>query len=114
MVKDFDIAVLPTVENTEHCSNSILEYMACSLPVVASRVGGNPELVQHQVTGLLVRPSDPGDLAQALVTLCASKELRLTMGARGRARAERNHRMPEIATRFASLWGDVACEGRHA
>ena len=60
----FDVFVLPSLG--EGISNTILEAMASGLPVVATRVGGNPELVQEGITGKLVTPGDATDIARAL------------------------------------------------
>jgi glycosyltransferase involved in cell wall biosynthesis len=68
---------------------SILEAMAAGLPVVASRVGGVPELVVDGETGLLVPPGDPAALAAALGRLVADAGLRDRLGAAGRQRAQR-------------------------
>jgi glycosyltransferase involved in cell wall biosynthesis len=68
---------------------SILEAMAVGLPVVASRVGGVPELVVDGETGLLVPPGDPAAMADALGRLLADAGLRRRLGAAGRARAQR-------------------------
>lgn len=65
---------------------AVLEAMDSGLPVVATRVGGIPEAVQHGVTGLLVPPESPKDLAQALVTLLRDQSLRRRMSERGRQR----------------------------
>ena len=67
---------------------SVLEAMAAGLPVVASRVGGVPEQVSDDETGLLVEPGDPNQLAAALSRLTADASLRRRLGAAGRARAE--------------------------
>lgn len=72
--------ILPTV---------ITEAMASSLPVVSTTVAGIPEMVAHGESGLLVEPSDPAALADAIATIAARPELRKTMGAAGRLRAER-------------------------
>jgi glycosyltransferase involved in cell wall biosynthesis len=58
--------------------------MAAGRPVVASRVGGIPELVAHERTGLLVEPADPTALADALLSLLRAPERCLAMGAAGR------------------------------
>ena len=62
--------------------------MANSLPVVATRVGGIPELVINGQTGLLVEPNDSEELARALAELLASDELRRLYGTEGRRRVE--------------------------
>ena len=62
-----DAFILPSL--SESCSNSLLEAMAAGLPVIASRTGGNPELVLDGSSGLLVRPGDPADLARAMAHL---------------------------------------------
>ena len=62
----------------------VVEAMAAGRPVVASRVGGIPELVDHERTGLLVEPADPTALADALLSLLRAPERCLAMGAAGR------------------------------
>ena len=71
----------------EGLSLTILEAMACELPVVATRVGGTPEAVADAQTGLLVPPRAPQALADALLALAASPERRRAMGCAGRLRA---------------------------
>ena len=73
----FDIGVLCSL--SEGFSNSILEYMAAGLPVVATRVGGNKEQINDGVTGLLVPPGDSRSLANALLTLLKDDKLMVTM-----------------------------------
>jgi glycosyltransferase involved in cell wall biosynthesis len=67
----------------ECCSRSLIESLCLGLPVVASEVGGNPELLRHTEDGLLVAPGDPEALAQALVALASEAPLRrrLAIGA---------------------------------
>jgi glycosyltransferase involved in cell wall biosynthesis len=86
MLATADAFVLPSA--SEGHPVSILEAMAAGLPVVASRVGGVPEQVFHEETGLLVEPGDPGELAAALERLIGDPFLRRRLGAAGRARAE--------------------------
>ena len=67
---------------------SVIEAMAAGLPVVATAVGGIPELVEHERTGILVPPGDARALAAALSRLAGDAGLRQRMGEAGRARAE--------------------------
>ena len=76
-----DIFVLPS--RSEALSNSLMEAMACGCAAVASRTGGNPELVQHERTGLLFEPGSPNELAQRLAALVANTELRRSLAAAG-------------------------------
>src|SRR5690606_5917989 len=67
----------------------VLEYLAAGSVVVASRVGQLPELIDHGRTGLLVAPSDAGELAAALLRLAEDPELRRELAAAGRAEVAR-------------------------
>lgn len=84
-LRECDIFALPSL--SEASSNVVIEAMATGLPVVATRVGGLPGLVEDRQTGLLVPPSSPEALAQAIVTLIENPGLSIEMGARGRAKA---------------------------
>jgi glycosyltransferase involved in cell wall biosynthesis len=86
LLKDFDLFVLPSL--SEGLSSAIMEAMASSLPVIASKVGGIPELVQHGDNGLLVPPGDPESLARAIMQLMENPETLRQMGIRGRKRVE--------------------------
>ncbi len=79
--------VLPSL--TEGVSLTLLEAMACGLAVVATRVGGNPEVVADGETGLLTPPGDPAALSRALLRLRRDDPERLRMGQAGRRRVER-------------------------
>jgi sugar transferase (PEP-CTERM/EpsH1 system associated) len=82
----FDVFVLPSLG--EGMSNAILEAMAAGLPVVATRVGGNPELVLHEVSGLLVEPRSSESLMAGLSRYAQDPCLRAIHGRAARERAE--------------------------
>lgn len=69
---------------------SVLEAMSCAVPVIATRLGGSPELVLDGETGLLVEPGEQEQLAQALKRLDADAHLARRLGAAGLARAEQD------------------------
>jgi glycosyltransferase involved in cell wall biosynthesis len=76
---------------SEASPNVILEAMAAGLPVVATRVGGIPELVEDGTSGLLVEPRNSASLAEALVALLADEDRRRSMGEKGRERVLARH-----------------------
>jgi L-malate glycosyltransferase len=77
-------AVGVSCSSAEGLSNAIMESMAARLPVVATAVGGSPELVQDGVTGRLVPPGAPASLAEALGEMMASERIARQMGSAGR------------------------------
>jgi glycosyltransferase involved in cell wall biosynthesis len=81
---DCDILVLPS--RTEGWGLSLMEAMACKKPVVASRVGGIPELVRDGTDGLLVGAGDVAGLSQAILRLLKDPDLRRRMGGAGKER----------------------------
>lgn len=83
---DSQFLVLPSL--TEGMPNAVLEGMAAGLPVIASRVGGVPELVDDRKTGLLVSPGNVAELAEAISRIAKDPQFRKTAGDRGRVRAE--------------------------
>jgi alpha-maltose-1-phosphate synthase len=85
-----------------------LEAMACGTAVVASRVGGIPEVVSDGGTGLLVPPDDPGALVGALNELLADPGRAAAMGQRGRERAIAEFSWPAIAAQTAALYAELA------
>ncbi len=85
-LRSFDIFVLPSL--SEGLSSAILIAMASCLPVVATDVGGIPELIRDGENGLLVSPMDPGGLARALERLARDPEERSRMGQAGRRLVE--------------------------
>jgi alpha-maltose-1-phosphate synthase len=85
-----------------------LEAMACGTAVVASRVGGIPEVVDGGVTGLLVPPDDPASLADALNTLARDPTRAAAYGQAGRERAVAEFSWPAVAAATAGLYAELA------
>lgn len=98
-----DIFVLPS-EN-EGISNTILEAMASGLPVIATKVGGNPELVQHEHTGLLIPPNDCDELVNALnFYIEKTPEMRKVHGSNARERAVSKFSLDRMIKQYETLY----------
>lgn len=97
LVEQCQIGVLTS--ESEGLSNSIIEYMACGLPVVCTDVGGNPELVRHDENGYLFPAGDTARLTTHLIELCQNPDKRAAMGRSG--------------LRYASDFGVDAVVDRH-
>ena len=97
-----DFFVLPS--DTEGLPLSVLEAMAHGLPIVASHVGGIPELIDHEQHGLLVPPRDPRALAVAVQRLYRDKSLRAKLGAAARARASDEFSLSTTAQQYERLY----------
>jgi glycosyltransferase involved in cell wall biosynthesis len=108
LLRASQVFVLPS--RSEGMSNALLEAMATGLPCVATRVGGNRDLLEHEVTGLLVPPGDPEALADALAALLGCAELRARLGAAARAVAVEEYRMDRVLQRYAELYAVLAQE----
>lgn len=88
----------------EGISNAILEAMACARPVIATEVGGNPELVVHEQTGLLVSARRPAALAEAMCRYAAEPQLALQHGLNGRARVAAHFRMDRMVDTYLETY----------
>lgn len=104
LLADAALMVLPST--TEGISLALLEAMACGLPVIATDVGGNPEVVADGVTGLLVPPSDDQAMVNALLLLYRDAEMRRKMGAAGREKVVRDFDIRRMVTDYESLYLD--------
>jgi len=98
----FDLFVQPSLH--EGLPNTVLEAMAAELPVVATTVGGTPEVVVDGVTGLLVPPCDSVALAEAIATILRDPGLRRTMGQAGRERVRRYFSLEQMIQRTQVLY----------
>jgi glycosyltransferase involved in cell wall biosynthesis len=99
---------------SEGLPNAILEYMAAGLPVVATDVGGNPELVTDGVTGFLVRCRTPEAFAEPIVRLLQDEKLRLAMGRKGLERVRADFDLTGAVRRLENFYIEAAKEARHA
>jgi len=106
LLSEVAVSVLPCV-SAEGLSNSLLESMAAGVPVVATTVGGNPEVVEEGVTGFLVPPRDPAALAQAICRFLDSPELASRFGQAGRQRVIECFSLERMVKETESLYLDL-------
>ena len=102
LLRAMDLFVLPSL--AEDRSNTILQAMATGLPVVASAVGGNTELVHPGFTGILVPPMSTELLAAALADYCRIPEMATRHGARARSQVIARHSMPAMARDYLAVY----------
>lgn len=102
LMREFDIFVLPSLG--EGISNTILEAMACQLPVVATDVGGNAELVAENETGTIVPSDDVAAMISALQTYIDEPELRIRHGVQGRERVLASFSMESMVAAYDAIY----------
>jgi glycosyltransferase involved in cell wall biosynthesis len=108
LLQAFDVFVQPS--RFEGLPTTVLEAMAAGLPVVATAVGGTPEVVEDGVTGLLVPPAEPTALAQAINHLLGDPALRLTLGRAGRERAAKQFSVEKMVCQTEALYMELCRE----
>ena len=100
-------SVLVCASTVEPFGRCLIEAMACQLPVVATRVGGIPEVVAENETGILVDAESPAQIADAIELLLADHRVRQHMGEAGRQRVEAMFSLETHAQAIASLYDDI-------
>jgi len=103
LLRRFDIFCLTS--DYEGMSNALLEAMAVGKPVVSTRVGGAPEVIQHGSNGLLVPPGNAGELARALETLIRAPEMRKRLGQAARQYILDQHTPEKVIPHWLRLYG---------
>ncbi len=102
ILRDLDVFVLPSL--VEGISNTILEAMACGLPVIATDVGGNPELVQDNVTGRLIPRRDLSALSQAIGYYLSHPAERTRHGREARRVVETRFSLGTMVSGYVSVY----------
>lgn len=107
IMSSMDITVMPSVEDSETFGVAAVESQALEVPVVASRVGGVPEVVIDGKTGFLVPPRDEKALADAIIKILSDKDLRLNMGKLGRKTVAKKYNWVENARSMENLYEEM-------
>ncbi len=102
IMRSFDIFVLSSL--MEGISLSLLEAMALSRPVVVTDVGGNPEVVKNNETGILALPQNPDNLAEGIISLAKNRDMANKFGEAGRKWVEQEFDIDKMVARYLSLY----------
>lgn len=102
-----DIFVLPSLEGYEAFGRVVIEAMAMEKPVIATRSGGVPEIIDEGVTGILVPPANAGELAKSIVSLLENKEKAKKMGLQGRQKVERLYSLRDHLASMENLYLEI-------
>jgi len=105
VLQAMDLFVLPSI--SEGMSNTILEAMSCGLPVVATNVGGNPEIIVNNVTGRLVQSGDVDELASVLTFLFDHPDRLREMGNSSRKHIEDNYSIRTMINNYERLYQEL-------
>lgn len=99
--------LLALTSDFEGMPNVILEAMACGLPVVGTRVGGIPEVVEDGISGILVKPDNPLEVSNAVKLLLQETALRQKMGRRGREIIEQRFGLNKMIESYSSVYSQL-------
>jgi len=102
MLNAMDVFVLPSLN--EGMSNTLLEAMACGLPVLATNVGGNPEIIENDINGCLFIPGDVRWLAEKLQFLAQDPALVHRLGTAARNRAIETFSLSRMLEGYRSFY----------
>ena len=98
------MTVCVQASQSEACPMAVLEACACGLPVVATKVGGTAEIVDHNVTGILIDPRAPAQIARAVLRLLDAPDLASQMGLAGAARMRERFSLDRCAEAHARMY----------
>ncbi|OGO46334.1 MAG: hypothetical protein A2Z30_07005 [Chloroflexi bacterium RBG_16_64_43] len=110
IMADIDVLAIPS--RWEGFGLVALQAMAMARPVVASRVSALPEIIENQITGMLVPPDDPAKLARALIEVLRMPERGAALGRAGNARLAREFTLDRMAETTARIYREVCTEPR--
>lgn len=99
--------IFSLISDSEGMSNTILEAMSSSLPVVATNTGGNPGLVNNDLTGMLVPVGNVEELADKLARLIEDSPKRIAMGKAGRKKIEEQYSLEKMVCRYEELYETI-------
>jgi glycosyltransferase involved in cell wall biosynthesis len=110
LIRALDVAALSSAY--EGSPLAVMEYMACAAPIVATAVGGVPELIEDGVHGLLVAPDDPSALAEAIGRLLEDRGLAARLGSAARERQRAEFDLDVVVERLQELYLELYAQAQ--
>ena len=109
LINTFDIGVLITNPDIhgEGISNAIMEYMALSKPVIATRCGGNSEIIEHGKTGFLINNKSVNDIVDKIYYLMINPKIRISMGRSGRNLIETRFNLKRMTIEYINIYNSL-------
>jgi sugar transferase (PEP-CTERM/EpsH1 system associated) len=108
-LNSFDVFVLPSL--SEGMSNTLLEAMAMGVAPIATDVGGNPEVVEHRRSGVLVKMRDPDGISACLMEMAAAEQWRRALGRNARERVLTHFSLERMVQRYEQMYSELAERG---
>lgn len=108
IMSNFDIFAILSILDSETFGVAAVEASSCGLPVIATNVGGLPEVIDDNITGILVPPKDVSSTAEAIETLVTNDELRLKMGLLGRKKVESEYYWRDNVDKMIELYKRIS------
>lgn len=102
-----DVAIYPSIDDSESFGVSVVESQACGVPVIVSEIGGLPEVIDRGKSGLVVPPRDPVAIADALEFFIDNPEARAAFGRAGRARVLRDYSLQDCVQALIGRYRQV-------
>ncbi len=106
---DAHCLLLPS--RAEGLSNVLLEAMSLELPVIATRISGTVDVVEHDSSGLLIAPEDPAALAAAMMQVIKNPDRACQLGKNGRQRIQESFSLDSVARQYSNLYQDLMSHG---
>ncbi|MBD2040288.1 glycosyltransferase family 4 protein [Microcoleus sp. FACHB-672] len=105
-----DVFVAPSTQ--DNLPNTVMEALACGTPCVAFKIGGMPDMIEHQQNGYLARPFEVDDLAKGILWVLEDKDRWIKLGNRAREKAELEFTQELQASRYLSLFTEIVSKYR--
>ncbi|MFC1502487.1 glycosyltransferase [bacterium] len=106
-INKMDIFIIPSISDSETFGVAAVEAAACQLPVIASDIGGLPEVINHDKTGFLVPPRNPQSIADRVIQLITDTKLRQRMGKDARRRVREDYDWSQNSRQMEKLYQTV-------